>query len=173
MSLIEYLEDDKWNGALRRSFEGAIDLLQNDRFRMTSSSVDDMRSWLTSGGVSRARLQLDRQMEARRLGEQRQNEIHEFLGQLAQEHRQSLMKLIADGTIPWNQADFLTTCGMSEPEFEALLQQISAGENPFEAWMLSNRYPQETIDQLYQIIDRWLVKAGLRFPEPPIDPNLN
>jgi hypothetical protein len=173
MSLIEHLEDENWHKALRRSFEGAIDLLQHDRFRMTSSSVDDMRSWLASGGVSRARLQLDRQMEARRLGDQRQNEIREFLGQLAQEHRQSLMKLIADDIIPWNQADFLATSGMSEPEFEVLWQQISAGENPFEVWMLSNGYPQETIDQLYQIIDRWLVKAGLRFPEPPIDPNLN
>jgi hypothetical protein len=173
MSLIEHLENDNWQEALRRSFEVAIDLLQNDRFRMTSSSVDDMRCWLANGGVSRARLQLDRDMAARRLGSQRQNEIREFLGQLAQEHQQSLMRLIADGIIPWNQADFLATCGIPEPEFEVLCQQISDGGNPFETWMRSNGYPQETIDQLYQIIDRWLVKAGLRFPDPPIDPNLN
>ena len=38
MALIEYLEHDDWREALRRSFEGAITLLQRDRFRMTSSA---------------------------------------------------------------------------------------------------------------------------------------
>ena len=71
MALIEYLERDDWREALRRSFEGAITLLQTDRFRLTSSAIDDVRSWLTSGGVSRVQLQLDRQMEECRLASDR------------------------------------------------------------------------------------------------------
>ncbi len=35
MSLIEYLDRDDWREVLRRSFEGAIDLLQRDRWKMT------------------------------------------------------------------------------------------------------------------------------------------
>ena len=81
MALIEYLENDNWREVLRRSFEGAIALLQTDRFRLTSSAIDDIRSWLTSGGVSRVQLQLDRQMEGRRLTSDRQSEIRDFLGQ--------------------------------------------------------------------------------------------
>ncbi|OKH45530.1 hypothetical protein NIES2101_26100 [Calothrix sp. HK-06] len=39
MSLIEHLEDGDWRGALRRSFEGAIRLLQTDRFGRCSSAA--------------------------------------------------------------------------------------------------------------------------------------
>ncbi len=173
MALIEYLEHDNWREVLRRSFEGAITLLQTDRFRQTSSAVDDVRSWLTSGGVSRVQQQIDRQMEARRIEKDRQREIRDFIGQLVQENQHPLMQLMADGIIPWNQADFLVTCGMSESEFDTMWQQISTGANPFENWMLANSYSQETIDQIYQIIDRWLVKTGLSFPSHPIDPTLN
>jgi hypothetical protein len=170
MSLIEYLEHDNWREALRRSFEGAIALLQTDRFRLTSSAIDDVRSWLTSGGVSRVQLQLDREMKGRRLASDHQRDIRDFLGQLVQKNQRSLMQLIADGIIPWNQADFLVTCGISESEFNVMWQQISTGTNLFETWMLSNGYSQEMIDQIYQIIERWQVSTGLRFPAQPIDP---
>ena len=173
MALIEYLENDNWREALRRSFEGAIYLLQTDRFRLTSSTIDDVRSWLTSGGVSRVQLQLDRQMKAYRLASDYQREIHDFLGQLALENQRPLMQLIADGIIPWNQADFLVTMGISESEFDAILQHIEDGVNPLETWMLANGYSQEIIDQIYRIIDRWLVVNGLSFPAPPFDPTLN
>lgn len=111
MALIEYLEHDNWREVLRRSFEGAIALLQTDRFRLTSSTIDDIKSWLTGGGVSRVQLQLDRQMEGRRLASDRQREIRDFLGQLVQENQRLILQLMADGIIPWNQADFLVTCG--------------------------------------------------------------
>jgi hypothetical protein len=173
MALIEYLEHNNWREVLRRSFEGAITLLQTDRFRLTSSAIDDIRSWLTNGGVSRVQLQLDRQMEGRRLASERQSEIRDFLGQLVQENQRLILQLIADGIIPWNQADFLATCGIGESEFDAMWQQMEDGINPFETWMLANGYSQETIDQIYQIIDRWLVKTGLRFPTRPINPDLN
>lgn len=46
MSLIELLDHGDWRGALRRSFEGAIRLLQTDRYGRCSSAVDDVKSWL-------------------------------------------------------------------------------------------------------------------------------
>ncbi|GAA6617431.1 hypothetical protein NUACC26_032410 [Scytonema sp. NUACC26] len=49
----------------------------------------------------------------------------------------------------------------------------NTGTNPFETWMLANGYSQEIIDQIYEVIDSWLVKNGLRFPTYPSDPNLN
>jgi hypothetical protein len=100
MALIEYLENDDWQDVLRRSFEGAITLLRTDRFRLTSSAIDDVRSWLAIGGISRVRLQLDRQMDERRLPDIRQNQIRDFLDQLIQEHHQSLASLVADDIIP-------------------------------------------------------------------------
>lgn len=128
MALIEYLERDDWREVLRRSFEGAINLLQTDRFRRTSSSIDDIKNWLTSGGVSRVQLQLDRQTEARRLAAERQNEIHDFLEQLVQENQHPLLQLIANGIISWNQADFLVTMGISEAEFDAMWEHILEDE---------------------------------------------
>lgn len=173
MALIEYLERDNWREALRRSFEGAITLLQTDRFGRCSSAVDDVKSWLTSGGVSRVQLQLDRQMEGRRLAVERQREIHNFLEQLAQENQRSLLQLIADGIIPWNQADFLVTMGISEAQFDAMWKHISTGGNFFETWMLANGYSQDQINQIYQIIDRWLVKTELNLHTNPSEPTWN
>jgi hypothetical protein len=167
MALIEYLEHDNWREVLRRSFEGAINLLQTDRFRRTSSAIDDIRSWLTSGGVSRVQLQLNRQMEARRLPVEQQSEILDFLVQLVQENQRPLLQLIADDIIPWNQVDFLTTMGISEAEFDAMWEYISTGDNIFETWMLTNGYSQDQINQIYQIIDRWLVKTELSIHTNP------
>jgi hypothetical protein len=173
MALIEYLDRDDWREVLRRSFEGAIALLQRDRWKMTSSAIDDMRSWLTNGGINRVQLQIDRQMDNYRLASERQREVRDFLEQLAQDNQRSLMQLMADGVIPWNQADFLITCGIDESQFNEMWRQISAQANPFEAWMLANGYSQEIIDQIYQLIDSWLLKAELQQPKHPIDPNLN
>ena len=168
MALIEYLERDDWREALRRSFEGAITLLQRDRFRMTSSAIDDVRSWLTSGSVTGVQLQLDRnargerQMENCRFACEHQREIRDFLGQLVQENQRSLIQLMADGIIPWNQADFLMVCGICESQFDAMWRQISTNANPFETWMLANGYSQETIDQIYRLIDSWLLTLPTR-----------
>ncbi|GJD18377.1 hypothetical protein RIVM261_033330 [Rivularia sp. IAM M-261] len=86
MSLIEYLvERGDWRSSLRRSFEGAIRLLQTDRYGRCSSAVDDVKSWLAVGGVSRVKLQLDREMKYSRFDENHRQEIREFLGQLIQE----------------------------------------------------------------------------------------
>jgi hypothetical protein len=164
MALIEYLEQDDWADVLRRSFEVAIALLQTDRFCLTSSAVDDVRGWLASGGVSRVRLHLDRQMNDCRFTTDRQREIQEALIQLVQENQLALMQLFAEGIIPWNQADFLVTFGLSEAEFNAMWHEGSSETNLFEIWMLSRGYSQETIDVMAQKIDRWLIQKGLRLP---------
>lgn len=173
MSLIEYLEHGDWRAALRRSFEGAITLLQTDRFGRSSSAVNDVKSWLTSGGVNRVKLQLDQEMKYCRFDSEHQQEIRDFLATLVQENQRPLLQLMADHIIPWNQADFLATCHISESDFDEMLEQIASGANPFETWMLGHGYSQEHIDQIYQIIDSWLVKNGLRLPTPPKDPSLN
>ena len=171
MSLIEYLERDNWREVLRRSFEGAITLLQTDRFRLTSSAIDDIRIWLTVGGVSRVKLQLDREMNARRLAVERQNEIRDFLEQLVLENQRPLLQLIADDIIPFKQADFLVTIGISGAEFDAMWEQISTGNNLFENWMLANGYSQDQISQIYQIIDRWLVNIESNLHTDPNNHN--
>ncbi|HBL13707.1 MAG TPA: hypothetical protein DD379_20385 [Cyanobacteria bacterium UBA11162] len=173
MALIEYLEHDDWRSVLRRSFEGVIALLQTERFRPTSSAIDDMRSWLTIGDISRVQLQLNRQMKERRLTVDRQTEIRDFLLVLVQENQRPIIQLMADGIIPTNQADFLMVYGISESEFNAILQYISSGANPFESWMLANGYSSQQIHQIYQIIDRWLVKTKLNFTARPDNFNLN
>ncbi|MEA5574102.1 hypothetical protein [Calothrix sp. UHCC 0171] len=173
MALIEYLDRDDWRDAMRRSFEGAIALLQRDRWKMTSSAIDDMRSWLTNGGINRVQIQIDQQMDNYRLASERQREVRNFLEQLVQENQRSLIQLMADGVIPWNQVDFFMAGGISESQFDEMWRQISANGNPFEAWMLANGYSHETIDHIYRLIDSWLIKAELQHFKHPIDHTLN
>ncbi|BAZ16390.1 hypothetical protein NIES4071_82660 [Calothrix sp. NIES-4071] len=129
MSLIELLEYGDWRSSLRRSFEGAIRLLQTDRFGRCSSAVDDVKIWLVSGGVSRVKLQLDREMKYRRLEEDHRQEIRDFLGQLVQKNQRTLLQLMADRIIPWDKSDFLATCNISESDFDEMLEQIASGAN--------------------------------------------
>lgn len=84
MALIEYLESDDWKEVLRKNLDSALDVLKNDRFRTTSSSVDDLRSWLTAGGVGRVREHLNRQMEQRQFPPDKRAAINDFLEQLSE-----------------------------------------------------------------------------------------
>lgn len=59
MSLIEYLERDNWQDVLKRNFELALDALARKDYRIGSGAMDDMRSWLSMGGVSRVRMHLN------------------------------------------------------------------------------------------------------------------
>ncbi|BAZ37701.1 hypothetical protein NIES4101_36240 [Calothrix sp. NIES-4101] len=170
MALIEYLDRDDWRDVLRRSFNGAIRcdrFTEKGRWKMTSSAIDDMRSWLTGGGINRVQLQIDRQMDSYRLASERQREVRNFLKQLVQENQRSLIQLMADGIIPWNQVDFFMACGISESQFDQMWRHISANGNPFEDWMLANGYSHETIDHTC------LIKAELQHPKHPIDHTLN
>ncbi len=78
-----------------RSFEGAIRLLQTDRYGRCSSAVDDVKSWLVSRGVIRVKLQLDREMKCSRFNEDHRKEIRDFLAILIQENQRPLLQLMA------------------------------------------------------------------------------
>ncbi len=77
MALIENLEHEGWEKFFRDSFRYALEVLKNDRFRPVGSSVDDLKSWLTAGGVARVRTHLNKQMEIRRFPSSRKSAVNE------------------------------------------------------------------------------------------------
>ena len=96
MALIEHLERDNWEEFLRSSFEYALEVLKNDRFRSVGSSVDDLRSWPARGGMNRVKEGVNDQMERRQFSLERQAEVNELLEQLEDSHRSELLALMAD-----------------------------------------------------------------------------
>ncbi len=100
MSLIENLERDGWQDFFQNSFRYTLRILEEDRFRQVGSSVDDLRSWLTAGGVARVRRHLDEQMEMRRFSPARTAAVINYLERLVQENQGALLELIAEGIIP-------------------------------------------------------------------------
>ena len=79
MALIENLEHEGWEKFLRDSFRYALEVLKNDRFRSVGSSVDDLKSWLTAGGVARVSEHLNKQMEMRRFPLSRKSAINDSI----------------------------------------------------------------------------------------------
>jgi hypothetical protein len=132
MALIEYLERGDWRGVLRRSFEGAITLLQTDRFRPTSSAIEDVKSWLTNGGVSRVQLQLDREMKGRRLEENHQREIRDFLEQLIQENQRARHRTALEIFRP-SEREILCISSQVLAEFYSYVTNPSILANPLES----------------------------------------
>ncbi len=100
MSLIEYLEREDCEEVLRSRFQYALEVLKNDRFRTVGSAVDDLRGWLTAGGVARVRKHLNSQMEGRRFSPERKLALNNCLEQLAIENQEMIHELITDGVIP-------------------------------------------------------------------------
>lgn len=135
MSLIEHLETDDWKEILRRNFEYALEVLKNDRFRTVSSSVDDLRSWLTAGGVSRVREHLNNQMEMRRFPVTKRVAVNDFLDELVRDNRAWLLDLMGQEILSPTKQEWLSACGFTEPQFEDLWSRILTGERPFEDWM--------------------------------------
>ena len=156
MALIENLEHDNWRTFLEGCFEQAIELLSTDRFRWAGSSIDDLKSWLTVGGVSRVKHHLNRQMELRQFSLERKVAVNDALNSLAREHRQKLLSLMSDGVIAFDKSEVLSALSSSEKEFEQCLQAIMAGENPFEDWMRAHDYSDDDIATFYLAIDGWL-----------------
>lgn len=167
--MIENLEKNDWQDFFRMSFEYALYVLKNDRFRSVGSSVDDLRSWLAFGGISRVREALNNQMEMRRFSPARKAAINKFLEQLVRDNRRQLLELMAEGILPPTKKDLLSACGLSGVQFEDLLTRILAGERPFEEWMHAHGHSDEEIAAVYDKIDRWLMEKGI-IPQPP--PNL-
>src|SRR4051812_29822278 len=164
MSLIEHLEPDDWKEVLRRNFEYALDVLKNDRFRTVSSSVDDLRSWLAAGGVSRVREHLNDQMETRRFPEAKRATVNDFLDELVRDNRARLLDLMAQEILAPTKQEWLSACGFSELDFEGLWSRILAGERPFEDWMHAHGRSDEEITAVYRLIDEWLMRQGVIHP---------
>src|SRR5947209_8624508 len=161
MSLIEHLEQDDWREFLRNSFEHALDVLKNDRFRAVGSSVDDLRSWLTDGGIPRIKERLNDQMDIRCFSAERKAAVNTFLEHLVGNNRAELLALMAAGIVSSTKQEWLDACGISETQFQELLSRILAGERPFEDWMHSHGRSDEEIAAIYSLIDRWLMQRGL------------
>jgi hypothetical protein len=156
MSLIEYLEGDNWQEVLRRNFESALWLLKTDRYRMTSSAIDDLKSWLAMGGMNRVKEHLDRQMHMRRFSATKQAEINAFVDQLTHDHWAQLLDLMAAGILPGNLPELINILGLSETEFTTVWQQGQDGNNGLGQWLEAQGYTNEKLAPIYALIDQWL-----------------
>ncbi|HYU32109.1 MAG TPA: hypothetical protein VEW48_08090 [Thermoanaerobaculia bacterium] len=164
MSLIEHLESDDWEEVLRRNFEYALEVLKKDRFRIVSSSVDDLRSWLAAGGVSRVKEHLNDQMEMRQFSSTKKAAVNDFLDVLVRENRHRLLDLMAHDVLVATKQEWLSACGLSELKTEDLWSRILAGERPFEEWMHAHGRSDEEIAEIYRLIDQWLIQRGIIHP---------
>lgn len=161
MSLIENLERENWQPFLQNAFQRALELLGSDRLQWAGSSIDDLKSWLTVGGISRIRYHLNQQMQIRQFSPQRVQAIHAEIGHLVQVHRDQLLQLASTGTITMSTADCLEVLGLTQAQFETLLNQVSAGETPFEQWMKAQGHADEEIAAAYRYVDQWLLKQSV------------
>jgi hypothetical protein len=155
MSLIEYLEGDNWQEVLRRNFESALWLLKTDRYGMTSSAIDDLKSWLAIGGVNRLKEQLDRQMHLRRFSTAKQAEINAYVDQLTHDHWAQFLDLMAAGILPGNLPELINILGLSETEFTTVWQQSQEGNNGLGQWLEAQGYTHEKLAPIYALIDQW------------------
>lgn len=161
MSLIEHLHHDGWEELLRRSFEVALDILSHDQFRSCSSSVDDIRSWLVVGGVSRVKEHLRRQTEDLRFPDEQRKAIDEYVDKLAQEHRRTLLDLVGRGIITSPSQEVWSFLGLAEGELEDMVAKASQGEQPFLERMRALGCSDEQINTLLGVVDRWLARTGI------------
>lgn len=161
MALIEQLERENWQSFFYDCFEYTLDILKNDPFRSVGSSADDLRSWLKAGGVPRVQEQLDRQMEIRRFPSEKRVDVQEFIIKLAQEYRGLLVELSTKGVLPILPKDELGLGTLSGVNVSDLIDRIIAGERPFEAWMYEHGHSEKEIQEVYQVIDQWLIDHGI------------
>lgn len=144
MALIEHLEREDWEEFLRGTFEYALELLKTDRFRLAGSAVDDLKSWLAVGGISRVKHHLNNQMEIRNFPATKRVMVNDLLDQLVHEHRLKIVDLMAHEIIPTGPQEFFVTLGFPELEIEELLRQFAEGKS-FEEVARSYGYPDDEI----------------------------
>ena len=173
MALIEKLEYGNWEQILRSSFTYALWILKEDRFAHVGSSVDDIRSWLGIGGISRFRDNLREQMQRRRLPEHRRNAIMACVEQLEQEKHPEICELIAQRIIPGKLGDLASPNRISfdvaaDFDIDDLLERLNRGERPFEDWMYAHGYTRQHVAEVYRIIDSHLAPLGIH--PPPFEP---
>ncbi len=169
MSFVENLERDDWAVFMRRTFAYTLEVLRSDRFRTLGSSADDLRGWLTAGGVPRARRALDEQMCERQLDARRITEVLTLLSELAIEFQAQLLELFDLGVIPTPGTTHPSEVALSPEFIQALLRRMQAGDRPFEQVMRAMGRSEEDIAQVYASIDQHLLKQGLIVPAAPGD----
>lgn len=172
MALIEHLDRDDWEEFLRSTFEYVLWVLKNDRFRSVGSGADDLRSWLAVGGIGRVRRYLNKQMEMLRFSSSRKSAVNRCIEQLARENRRELLDLTRAGVVPATGREPFDIDGLSAPDVQDLLERMLAGERPFEEWMHAHGHSAQEIEEVYRLVDRWLMKEGV-IPSPPPFPNRN
>ncbi|MCP4549545.1 MAG: hypothetical protein GY835_24070 [bacterium] len=163
MALIEYLEREDWEEFFRGTFGYTLELLKTDRFRLAGSAVDDLKSWLAVGGISRVKHHLNNQMDRRRFPADKKVMINDLLDQLVQEHRLEIVDLMAHEIIPTGPQEFFFTLGFAELEIEDLLKQFAEGRS-FEEVARSYGYPDDEIAKAKGIVDEWFDKRNRIFP---------
>ena len=161
MALIENLEHEGWEKFFRDSFQYALEVLKNDRFRPVGSSVDDLKSWLTAGGSPGFASISTSRWKCAVFPSSRKSAVNDCIEQLVQENRGALLDLMADGIVPDTRQKRLEACGLSEQDFQDILSRIIAGERPFEEWMHAHGHSDEDIEDIYRIIDQWLMQKGI------------
>ena len=172
MGLIENLERPGWQDFLSRTFDYTLAVLATDRFRRVGSSADDLRAWLTAGGISRVKQALDEQMEARGIDDEQQEEVRLLVESLIEKHRRRILGLTTSGVIPADVASVGASLGISLEDMGDMLTRMQAGERPFEDWMRAHGHSDDDIAHVYKLIDDFLVERGvLEFPPPPWEPD--
>lgn len=140
-------------------FEYALWTLRHNRFGHVGSSVDDLRSWLAVGGISRVRHHLEEVMDIRGFPKEGVVEIRKHIDKLAHDNRSELLALARDGIIPASgtlDADALTI-----GDVEDAMRRIARGERPLEEWMYARGHTNEEVIEVYKSIDEWLVDNGI------------
>jgi len=156
MSLIEYLERDNWEDVLRRSFSMAIYFLKHDRFAVTSSSIEDLRAWLTRGHISHTRMRLDNQMKERRFPSGKLSTILDTFDQIVEQHRASLLELTSQGILPLEQKDVLSLIGVSPDNLITTLEQINTNKVSLDSMLQSQGLTEKDVQVLNEIINKWI-----------------
>ena len=139
MALIENLERKDWREFLGDVFRYVLDVLQEDRHRPLGSSGDDLRAWLTIGGVGRVRHHLKDQMNRCGFPPSRQAEVMEAIEGLVRENRQTLVDLMAKGIVPVHDRAPGGAERVTSADVRTFLGRIMKGERPFEEWMYAHR----------------------------------
>jgi hypothetical protein len=152
MALIEHLDSDRWQELLSQFFAQAIKLLKEDRFRFAGSSIDDLKGWLTAGGVSRLKEHLNSQMTELNYTDNKKIAVQQQLDQLVQVHRLELLDLLALGVIPLTWQNFLDVCGWSQPDLAILANRARTGEDSLAEWLMEQGCSQDNIAIFHRLI---------------------
>jgi len=100
MSLIEHFHGDDWSDFFNDCFVNVLSVLNNDRHAFLGSAGDDLRSWLTAGGLPLVKERLNRAMVVLDFPERKQLQINRFLAHLVYENRSELLHLMQQEIIP-------------------------------------------------------------------------